>query len=284
MPPHLPNSPRSNRLRRRQYPASFLQVIPMSDAFPSDPYPGIAVPPPFGTPFEVRKALETMRADAVAKYIAGTAGGALRARRRAFRHGLGGGLLAGLLLGVGGGGAAWWLQQAAPPTEPPVRASTALTPVAPAPAAFSASDAAAALLVAREAPAPDASAAPPGEVGAGVPGSRSAAAPAAPAANMAPAAPAANMAPAGVPPAEAGKAVPARRAGVAAAGKQGASNGRRTSTRAASSAAVGPAASIHRGAGWQSHPGSRHLPAEDVAYAASDTAFELRGHAPLLGQ
>ena len=206
----------------------------MSDAFPSDPYPGIAVPPPFGTPFEVRKALETMRADAVANISPGlpagpcAPGGAPSGTARWRPAGR-------LAAGVGGGGAARWLQQAAPPTEPPVSASTALTPVAPAPAAFSASDAAAVFSRWR------ARHRMPrqrrrvrwgrcaGEQVCGGSG-RSC-----------------RQHGAGRGSAGGGRqAVPARRARVAAAGKQGASNGRRTSTRAASSAAVGPAASIHR--------------------------------------
>jgi len=81
----------------------------MIKAFPPDKYPGILVPPPFGTRFDVREAIAAMRAEAVASYVAQASGGLLRSRQRAFRRGVAGGLLAGLVLGLAGGGLAWWL-------------------------------------------------------------------------------------------------------------------------------------------------------------------------------
>jgi len=81
----------------------------MIKAFPPDKYPGILVPPPFGTRFDVREAIAAMRAEAVASYVAQASGGLLRSRQRAFRRGVVGGLLAGLVLGLAGGGLTWWL-------------------------------------------------------------------------------------------------------------------------------------------------------------------------------
>jgi len=102
----------------------------MSIDFPPDKYPGILVPPPFGTRFDVREAIAAMRAEAVASYVAQASGGLLRSRQRAFRRGAAGGLLAGVVLGLAGGGLTWWLYTLQQPGQ--VQAARAV-PVPPPP-------------------------------------------------------------------------------------------------------------------------------------------------------